>query len=509
MRRYFLLGLSLCGAFACGRMTHGQSSAQPAPESPGYTLHANARVVLTDVVVTDQDGRPVRGLPGSAFHIFDNKKPQKIASFEEHTPGQAPRALEVKAANVYSNQFLLHPPTVFNAIMLDTATIPIVEQMYLNQQLIRFINDLPADQQLAIFVHAGEFTILLQNFTSDHQALLAALAKAIPRLQQPGAANYLDVEALHQMTTYLAQLPGRKNVMWFTGGSNFFLGSDPTKLQVSLDLRALYDELEHARIAIYPIDVRGPVVGLISSQQHQLMEEQADATGGHAFINTNALGESARTIVDQGANFYTLTYAPTDSKFDNKWRKVRVEVEGGKYQLSYRRGYYDDGSGLQAKTSATRVVLKAGGEKVNLPDNRSEPIIFSVKLLPGFTDRAAAGLTPAIEADSAKRGQMGYTLHYTVPVAAFTQTSVDTGLKVRIGAGFLIFNSVGRRAGRGGAEFTLSFKGDVSKTNPDATLSFDQPVALPQGEDYLFIAVWDMTTGRSGTLQVPIVAARR
>jgi hypothetical protein len=34
--------------------------------------------------VTDKNGNPVHGLPQSVFHIFDNKQPQVIASFEEH-----------------------------------------------------------------------------------------------------------------------------------------------------------------------------------------------------------------------------------------------------------------------------------------------------------------------------------------------------------------------------------------------------------------------------------------
>ena len=29
-------------------------------------------------------GNPVHGLPASDFHVFDNKKPQVVASFEEH-----------------------------------------------------------------------------------------------------------------------------------------------------------------------------------------------------------------------------------------------------------------------------------------------------------------------------------------------------------------------------------------------------------------------------------------
>ncbi len=35
-------------------------------------------------------------------------------------------------------------------------------------------------------------------------------------------------------------------------------------------------------------------------------------------------------------------------------------------------------------------------------------------------------------------------------------------------------------------------------------LRFDQPINLPSGEDYLYIAVWDTATGRLGTLQLSL-----
>ena len=61
------------------------ASASPSTQQPIYTLHANKRVVLTDVTVTDHKGNPIHGLNASAFQILDNGKPQDLASFEEHS----------------------------------------------------------------------------------------------------------------------------------------------------------------------------------------------------------------------------------------------------------------------------------------------------------------------------------------------------------------------------------------------------------------------------------------
>jgi VWFA-related protein len=130
---------------------------------PPYTLHTQTRVVLTDV--TDANGNPVHNLSRSAFHIFDDKKPQDLASFEEHTgaqPSITPTAVS-SAPHTFSNDFLLRPPPVFNVIVLDTVTMDIVTQMILYKQLTDFINALPPQNSLAIFVHSGEFTLLLQE----------------------------------------------------------------------------------------------------------------------------------------------------------------------------------------------------------------------------------------------------------------------------------------------------------------------------------------------------------
>jgi VWFA-related protein len=232
------------------------------PAPPPYTLHTQARVVLTDVTVTDANGNTVHNLSPSVFHIFDNKRPQDIASFEEHTAAQPSviPAASPSSSHTFSNDFLLHPPPVFNVIVLDTATINVVDQMYLNEQLTEFINALPPQNSLAIYVHGGEFTLLLQNFTTDHALLFAAIHKAIPVIRMPGAQSYNSIQAMQQIAIYLGQLPGRKNVLWFGAGSNLFLMADATKIPVSIDyrvLRVLYDELESSRIALYPIDVRG------------------------------------------------------------------------------------------------------------------------------------------------------------------------------------------------------------------------------------------------------------
>jgi hypothetical protein len=72
--------VEMAGMSAAAQATGEPESSSQAP----YTLQVQARVVLTDVTVTDKHGNPVTGLTEDDFRILDNGKPQKLASFEEH-----------------------------------------------------------------------------------------------------------------------------------------------------------------------------------------------------------------------------------------------------------------------------------------------------------------------------------------------------------------------------------------------------------------------------------------
>ena len=478
----------------------------------GYVFHANTREVLTDVTVTDNDGNPVLGLSRSAFHIFDDNRPEQLESFAEHAGAPATVATTSAAPNVFSNAYLLHAPPSINVILLDTTTIDIVDQMFLNQELRRFVEALPANQSLAIYQRAADGTILLQNFTSDHNLLLTAIHRAIPRLRQPGSWYASDFATLQQIAIFLDQIPGRKNVLWFTGGSNLFLRPDPTNLSylpAYESQREIYDQLETERIALYPIDARGLTVEIRSAmgQQHMLMADMAEATGGQASYNNNGLAQIAAHVVDTDAHFYTLTYRPDDLKANNKWHKVKIAVDGGPYHLSYRRGYFDDGTGTLIPPRKTRItVLRAHGETetVQGPDRHTEPIIFEARVQPSIATQPANPVQSSATAHAPKWNELTYTVHYSVPFDALTQEIVNGETQIRIGAAILAFNHFGRPTGHVAQKLTFGLNAENLKARPTAKFGFEQQINLPKGEDYLYIALWDITNGRLGTLQLPL-----
>lgn len=80
----------------------------------------------------------------------------------------------------YTNSMLLHPPPVLNILVLDIVNLPPTDQMYLSDQLVRFMRQLPGGLPLSIYLHAGQYSVLLQDFTDDREKLLAAVQHALP-----------------------------------------------------------------------------------------------------------------------------------------------------------------------------------------------------------------------------------------------------------------------------------------------------------------------------------------
>jgi VWFA-related protein len=508
----FVANLSLAQSPAAG-------SSGPAKDAPtgqaGYTLKAHSRIVLTDVTVTDAKGNPVEGLPQSAFHVFDNEVPQSISSFEEHLAPVPASILPVTQSGTYSNAYISHLPSVLNVIVLDITNLDIPDQMWLNHELTQFLNDVTNREPLAIYLRSEDNCFLLQNFTSDRTLLVDALHKAIPRFPPPGRDALNDFDTMRQMAVYLGQIPGRKNVIWFSGGSSLFLlpDADSVAFENNAEWRNLYDELERERIAVYPIDARGLTVTVPPgmNQQHMVMADVARATGGQAFYNTNGMIESVNQVLNTGGRFYTLTYSPKNFQFDNKWHNVRVTLDGENYHLSYRSGYFADGSvGSSEQPPKSRTRLMQDGQKVEVfQPLSSAPILFEANVT-AIDDPAVATLPPPSAAlpsqplPPAAKGRTRYLIRYSLPVDALTLQDIDGKKIVTFGIAAIAFNRDGEAIVRDGQRATMTLNQNSLSRHPDGSIRIDKLIDLQRGDDYLYLAVWDVTSHRLGTLQIAL-----
>ncbi|NYF77826.1 VWA domain-containing protein [Granulicella arctica] len=187
----------------------------------------------------------------------------------------------------------------------------------------------------------------------------------------------ITVEALQEIARFLIGLPGRKNLLWLSGSfPSGILPDQDISSRDSFDVTRNYsktiveatDLLTVSHVAVYPVDVRGlqsnamfsaannqvfePGQGKDSravqnfsqnqAAEHATMSTIADATGGHAFYNTNGLAEAEEAAVQDGSLYYSLSYAPTNATYDGTIRRVRIELKQPGYHLAYRHTYFAD-----------------------------------------------------------------------------------------------------------------------------------------------------------------------
>jgi VWFA-related protein len=256
--------------------------------------------------------------------------------------------------------------------------------MEAHNQLLDFVDHAPAGTRFALFGNMAGLKLVV-GFTNDHQRLRSAIlsqgtAPHLPKVFLDGNVyGYEDAGAalsnLRFIAEYMRGIPGRKNLFWLSSefpipvgpamnghNSNNGVGGgfSSTTMQIndltyllSDGIKETYAALESSQMALYPIDLNGIQAGGDAVANYQHMDDIAAATGGHAYYGNNRLPELLNRAVANGADYYALTYSPTNTKYDGSERHIKVRFEKNKdYVLSYRTLYYgvrdDEGPGPKA-----------------------------------------------------------------------------------------------------------------------------------------------------------------
>lgn len=276
-------------------------------------IRTYSNIVVIDVVVTDAQGNPVKGLPESAFSLTEDKKPQTIRNFEEHAAMPTGTTI-IPPPKLPPGLFSNRPPAPengpINVLLLDYLNTPLNVQPRMRKQLIDFLDKAPPGTRIAIF-GLSDRLYMLQGFTADTSVLKAALTSkagnprvsqilrdpveggsmndttlssgiptgvdldaaidAVQRFEAMRTAENQNLQALYtlnafdQLARYLVAIPGRKNVVWFSAGfpldvqPDLNSDTDPNISVVRNDdeVRKTDNLLTQAQIAVYPVDARG------------------------------------------------------------------------------------------------------------------------------------------------------------------------------------------------------------------------------------------------------------
>ncbi|HEV7674924.1 MAG TPA: VWA domain-containing protein [Candidatus Angelobacter sp.] len=368
-----LKGLLACACFAFLSflpINAQQDQAQNQGQQAKPTFRTTTRLVVVDVVVTDKDGNPVKGLKAEDFTVTENNEEQKLADFSFHQPGSVAAAGQQLPANIFTNAPRYSGNSALNVILLDAINTDFSNHAYAQDMLTKYLSTNPKLQPTAVYALENNLR-LLHDFTTDPQAL----RDAITHYKGIGVSHLPTVEAAASPFTqrgtfrnvpqgrgaafrgmiFLAQTlagyPGRKNLIWISDGFPISLYPDVTmadEILLTEDfspmVEKIADDLMASQVALYPISAAG-VSKDDQFSAKSAMAGMAQRTGGKTFFNRNDLDTGVRTSLDDGSTYYTLEYYPANRKWDNKFRHIRVKLSKPGMKLQYRDGYYANNPG--------------------------------------------------------------------------------------------------------------------------------------------------------------------
>jgi hypothetical protein len=125
----------------------------PRPETPSskqssnqFTFKLDVNRVVVDVVVTDSNGKPVRGLREQDFSVFEDGGPQNVLSFDVHSLDSNPSyfaKLSPMPPNTFVNVATEPERGPLYVLLLDLLNTEQDDQPYARKQLLQFVDRKP------------------------------------------------------------------------------------------------------------------------------------------------------------------------------------------------------------------------------------------------------------------------------------------------------------------------------------------------------------------------------
>ena len=416
---------------------------EPQEQEDDFTFFdtVDVHVVNVEVVVTGPDGNPVRGLTREDFELLEDGEPAEITNFY-NIDARAPAVLDPVAAVAARSRVEPADQKLHLAIFVDGMSLQPISRRraldsisdFFNYQAARptslilasfdgnlEVTSLPSfnpdelDRHLKTLKRAaargalqelerrnlldeladanitvGPGVGLPDDFTGPSEALRMLNAIAIYAQRRYDEAR-LSTDALKSIVEALAGLPGRKALLYVSGGlsrnpgeamyyawENKFAAFTNT-LGVNVSQRAreldttpdLLELIRHAnanRVTFYTVGAgRGGFPGGVSAEEGSFdigslgtsgggriwtsavesiansglggtLQELAAATGGLSMTNSRNFDQLLTNMNRDLGAYYSLGYTP-DRERDGKSHQIRVRVKGGDLTVRHRESY--------------------------------------------------------------------------------------------------------------------------------------------------------------------------
>ncbi|MBZ5614208.1 MAG: VWA domain-containing protein [Acidobacteriia bacterium] len=529
------------------------------PEVPSFTIRANTRMVMVDVVVTDKKGQPITGLKAEDFTMEENGKKQKIATFLP--PGADQKAPQPLPAGLLTNRpEYLKPAGVPTVLLLDANNSHFLDQAYGRGQMLKYVlEQSEAGAPMAVMTLTDRLRVL-QDFTSDPKILTTAIRKLQPQepiLQsmsapaqtnvEPGlrsssanvpvspggqfaelvaisqaqvesfqnqAAGYalerrtlITIQAMRDLSRALGGLPGRKNVVWLTADFPFDLIPEDTNKS---DAEVLADLPSMANVRN---DAINNAAGNGLSQQRALHNQEirqaqfALASSGIAVYPVDMRGIMASGIdVNSTSSLQELAKETGGKAYVNQNEiKNGIALAVSDEKASYELGYYPENKKWDGKFRSLKVKLDQGDREIRYRKGYFALDPAQVKN-PNFESDVAEAMefhAPATQVSfmaQAKPTDPG-KVRVVFLVDAHTLSADDSGggKKMNVSLYASAYNANGKNLGTRTIKVDRVFDSATYQQILDKGMMVPIDMELPAGAKQLRLAVLDNKTGSIGT----------
>jgi VWFA-related protein len=341
-------------------------------------IRVETREVIVDVTVTDSKNAAVRDLEKRDFIILDEGKPRVIDGFEVNST--QPPLTALPAAPLRPAMSAAATTGHSTAIILDEVNSFFEDAFQARGYVVDLMGKLPPDERIALYaIVRFKGLVLIQDYTTDRDALRGNLTKHTPTLMRPGGGgdqpsppyphkpatedqaklfwrenSDMARYSLQALAEQLAQVPGRKSVFWVTNAL-------PPKVVKELGLDIGWDKtitaLNEADVAVNTVDSRGlyccsdQVTGTVG-----FMRYVSEGTGGNTYFNRNDVDGAIAEGIAASRTTYSLRFHLADDERDKQYHALKVTVDRPGLQLYYRQGYYAGGTEMPADLVAGKIV---------------------------------------------------------------------------------------------------------------------------------------------------------
>jgi VWFA-related protein len=239
----------------------------------------------------------VRGLPASAFRVFEDGRPQEISYFaNKEVPLELIAAIDISGS--------------MGPVMLK-----------LKRAVQEFLAAVPSGDEVTLLGFNDTVFPLARRAVNP-----ADRVRAVDRMAPWGSTALYDL--VLRSIGMLGRQTGRKALVVFTDGED--QGSHATIADVERGLQS-------SDVTLYMI---GQGRGVTNAPLRTVMTRLATPTGGRAIFTENidelrgAFGE----LLDELSNQYLLGYVPAAAHRDDRWHSITVDVDGYS-EVRARQGY--------------------------------------------------------------------------------------------------------------------------------------------------------------------------